>query len=128
VVADTVRAGYNLTVNQGAAVKSASAPADSRLAAVWPSSKDAVEWARDVLGDVIVRTCADCPPAGIPGTGLLPGAEKTREEIEENLTGLVEETQAPTQENLEQVSAPGMGAMAFSYPRPTQIRRDALSH
>jgi len=76
---------------------------------VWPSSKDAVEWARDVLGDVIVRTCEDCPPAGIPGTGLLPGAERTREAIEESLTALVEETQAPTQENLEQVSAPGMG-------------------
>jgi integrating conjugative element protein (TIGR03755 family) len=109
VVADTVRAGYNVTVNQGADAKTSKAPDDSRLAAVWPSSKEAIEWARDTLGDVIVRTCEDCPPSGIPGTGLLPGLEKTREEVDKKLTELVDETQQPTQENLEQVSAPGMG-------------------
>jgi integrating conjugative element protein (TIGR03755 family) len=109
VVADTVRAGYNLTVNQAAEAKGASAPEESRIAAVWPTSEEAVEWARDTLGDVIVRTCEDCPPSGIPGTGLLPGVEQAQEEIDKNLTELVDETQEPTQENLERVSAPGMG-------------------
>jgi integrating conjugative element protein (TIGR03755 family) len=109
VVADTVRAGYNVTANNSADADSSSAPEGSRLGAVWPGSQDAIDWAQDVLGDVIVRTCEDCEPSGTPGIGLLPGVEKAQEEIAERLTDLVDGSQEPTRENLEEVSAPGLG-------------------
>jgi len=109
IVGDTVRAGYNVTVNRSADAIGTRAPQGSRLAAVWASEQEAVDWARDVLGDVSVRTCEGCEPSGTPGIGLLPGVEQAQSQIAADLAELVDGGQEPTRENLAAVSAAGLG-------------------
>jgi integrating conjugative element protein (TIGR03755 family) len=111
VVGDTVKAGYNVTLNRhpnadGSATGEA---AETHLAQTWADPEVARAWAVKVLGDLIVRTCEDCEPSGIPGTGALPEHDRTRLAMEEQLIKLVDGTLPPTLDNLEPVSAPGTG-------------------
>ena len=61
-----------------------------------------------VLGDTLIRTCEECEPAGIPGSGILPEHDATRIAVQEGLQALVEDATVPTPANLETVSAPGI--------------------
>ena len=110
IVADTVKAGYNVTLNRSADAEGIStSAADNLLVQTWPDVDQAQEWAVKVLGDLIVQTCEGCEPAGVPGTGVLPEHDETRIQAEEHLLELVDGSLPPTLGNLESLSAPGTG-------------------
>lgn len=104
---DIVEAGYNIQLNRPVDA-SGPAPESSRLAEVWPSSTDARDWVVAVVGENIVTTCDGCPKDSIPGTGLLPELHRESSTVSENLEALVAGTLAPTLENLELITAPGV--------------------
>ena len=104
---DVVEAGYNIQLNRPLGT-SGTAPADTRLAEIWPSPADARDWAIDVVGDNIVTTCDTCPKASMPGTGLLPKLFQESGVVTVELQGLVSGTTPPTLQNLATIAAPGV--------------------
>jgi integrating conjugative element protein (TIGR03755 family) len=62
----------------------------------------------DVVGEAIVTTCDGCAKDSAPGTGLLPKKLAEQTSIAADLRDLVSGTTAPTLENLEVVTAPGV--------------------
>lgn len=111
VVGDTVKAGYNVTLNRSPTLDDSASgdAADTHLAQTWSSPEAAKAWAVKVLGDLIVRTCEDCEPAGVPGTGALPEHDQRRIEAEAQLRPLVDGSLPPTLDHLESLAAPGTG-------------------
>ena len=112
VVYDTVRAGYNVTMNREPNAEGAPSVPDPppRLFELWETPEQAAQWAVEVLGDHIIRTCRDpaCVPSTEPGTGLPPKYEGEKEVIGPLLIDLVAGTTPPTLENLREVSAPSL--------------------
>ncbi|MEX0926137.1 MAG: integrating conjugative element protein [Dehalococcoidia bacterium] len=111
VIQDTVQAGYNTTFNRSA---NNAAPLNGNLATTplgrtWPNPTQAREYARDVLGETIARTCNDCERESTPGTGLLPQQEHEFDTVITDLTEFVDGVQPLTQSNLATVSAPSVG-------------------
>jgi integrating conjugative element protein (TIGR03755 family) len=109
VIGDTAKAGYNLTLNRPPTA-TASVPAGPKaphLAQVWESPKEASKWIVKVVGERVVTTCDGCNKTTVPGHGLLPMYQDERELVRPVMADLVNETTAPTLENLEPVSAPG---------------------
>jgi len=111
VVGDTVKAGYNVTLNRNPNADGSPSgdAADTPLAKTWADPEAARAWAVKVLGELRVRTCEDCAPSGIPGAGALPEHDQTRIALEEHLRKLVDGTLPPTLDQLEPVSASGTG-------------------
>lgn len=123
VVGDTVRAGYNVTLNRAPQATGApTLPEGERphLVEVWASPEEARDWAVSVLGEIIVTTCAGCPKESIPGGGLLPMIDRTSERIAKTLADLVAEALPINLDNLEKVSAPGV---AMTLPAIEALRR-----
>ena len=110
IIGDTIRAGYNITLNRPA---TSTAPVsggetETPLAAAWASPAEAWDWAVTVLGDITVRTCDGCEPSGTPGAGLLPEHERLTGTVTTSLADLVDGSTPPTLDNLAPVSAPGI--------------------
>lgn len=110
VIYDTIRAGYNVTVNRAptdAGPPPASDPTP-RVVDLWASPEAAGEWAVEVLGEDVIVTCRGCTPAVTPGHGLPPRYAEEKVALESDLTALVSGTVSPTLENLQAVSAPNV--------------------
>jgi integrating conjugative element protein (TIGR03755 family) len=78
------------------------------LQQLWESPLEARTWVTDVVGEAIVTTCDGCAKDSVPGTGLLPKKLAEQTTITADLRDLVSGTTAPTLENLEVVTAPGV--------------------
>lgn len=108
-VRNTTVAGYNVTQNRPPSSSETLPAAGSRLADTWETPADAAQWAVDVLGDEIIRTCQSCTRSTRPGTGLLPKYNEAREALIPGLVDLVSGATPLTFENLDALAAPGIG-------------------
>jgi len=106
---DIVEAGYRINLNQ-TANSSAEAPinAGARLLSIFPTPADARNWVVSVIGDTLVTTCDGCLKDAVPGTGLLPQKQAEQEELTVVFQDLMSGAAAPTRDNLDTVSAPGV--------------------
>ncbi len=91
--ADVVLSGYNLTLNRKAnnikkpvIKKGVVTP---RLVEIFPTPKEASDFAVSVVGDVHIRTHNNHTNKTIPGHGLLPHIEKENTKIEKALSELI---------------------------------------
>lgn len=116
IVEDTTKAGWTsmhgLSPAAGASAIAAAAAAGggSHLASVWPTPTAAATWAKEVLGEVAIRTCDGCERASTsPGVGLLNDQDAGATQVATDLTKLVDGTLSITASNLEKVEAPGIG-------------------
>jgi len=106
--ADTIKAGYNLTLNRKAeetkkpVYKKGTEP---RLVEVFNSPAEASQFAVDVVGDVDIRTYANSKQTTTPGHGLLVKVEEENKAIEKNLSDLVSKKTKPTISHLNEVSS-----------------------
>lgn len=109
-VGDTVRAGFNITLDRPATAGTPVGQGDDQplLAQTWGSPSEAEEWTTRVVGDTHVRTCNGCESETTPGVGLLPIQEETNEEVQQDLQALVAGDSRMTASNLDDVSAPGV--------------------
>lgn len=106
---DIVEAGYRVNLNEPAS--SANPPAaipEARLQQLWETPEEARTWVTDVVGEAIVTTCDGCAKDSVPGTGLLPKKLAEQTDVTTELSDLVTGATAPTLENLETVTAPGV--------------------
>lgn len=111
IVADTVRAGYNMLLGRRTDNSSTGDP-ESRLGRTWRSPAEAVAWISEVVGESGLQTSRDAQPSGRAGRGLLPVVEGESETVAERLAALVEEGGAPTPAELAAVAAPGVPVTA----------------
>ena len=78
VVSDVVKAGYN--IEQGHDPTSGDpGQSNTRVAQVWQTPADAVDYARAVLGDVKIETKNNADRLALPGHGLGPKIEQDRQ-------------------------------------------------
>jgi integrating conjugative element protein (TIGR03755 family) len=115
-IKDITGAGWNTTLGRLPGdntlyIPPATGP-EVRLATLFPSPGAAANYAVDVLGDTVIRTCPGCPKRGIPGNGLNVKYAAHRQAIATNLVALVGGTGVPTNAALQQVSAPGVAVSA----------------
>ena len=106
---DIVEAGYRVNLNEpaGPANPPAAIP-EARLQQLWETPEEARTWVTDVVGEAIVTTCDGCAKDSVPGTGLLPKKLAEQTDVTTELRDLVTGATAPTLENLETVTAPGV--------------------
>ena len=106
---DIVEAGYNINMNRpieaSGPIPAASA---TRLSEIWSEPSAARDWVVDVVGENIVTTCDSCRKDSVPGTGLLPKLFQEGKAVTVDLQGLVNGATAPTLDNLELITAPGV--------------------
>jgi len=109
VIADTAKAGYNITMNRAphASGSVAVTPA-SPITKIWSSPAAASAWIVKVTGDKVVRTCEGCARESTPGAGLAPEHNTIRTAVGTDLQGLVSGATPLTLSNLDQVSGPGV--------------------
>jgi len=109
-VSDVVRAGYNVTLGRS---PNAGTPAaeSTPISRTWASPQEAEEWSERVLGDKHIHTCnsAGCETETTPGMGLLPVIQDRNQDTAEELAELVWGNTSLTSDNLQAVSAPGIG-------------------
>lgn len=107
IVGDTIRSGYNLQLNR-APTNTTSMIGECRdapLCQVFDSPSGQAQWAIQVLGERKVRTCKDCTPMeNQSGMGLASALEQQKNDIETKLSILVASGEAPSQEQLAEVS------------------------
>lgn len=103
-VGDVVGAGYN-HLNPGST--------DPRIEKLWSHRDDAVDWVTSVVGEKEVKVCKSCSPKLKTqiGQGLRTKIKEEREEIAPELGTLVGMSSQPTKDELDEISAPGMGIM-----------------
>lgn len=114
IVSDVVKAGYNIEQGHDPAGSDAG-QADTRVAQVWKTPAEAVDYAKAVLGDVKIETKDNADRLAMPGHGLGPQIEQDRQDGVAALAKLVDGSTAPTADDLAKVSAPG-----------TQLNRDVI--
>ncbi|MCH9006195.1 MAG: integrating conjugative element protein [Proteobacteria bacterium] len=106
---DIVEAGYNINMNRPI---TASGPipvaSATRLSEIWSEPAEARDWVVSVVGENIVTTCDTCRKDSVPGTGLLPKLFQEGSAVTVELQGLVNGATAPTLDNLELITAPGV--------------------
>ncbi|MFB3078013.1 MAG: integrating conjugative element protein, partial [Lysobacterales bacterium] len=106
---DIVEAGYNINMNRPITTSTPIPAADAtRLSEIWPEPSAARGWVVDVVGENIVTTCDTCRKDSVPGTGLLPKLFQEGSAVTVDLQGLVNGATAPTLDNLELITAPGV--------------------
>ena len=88
---------------------------NTRVAQVWQTPADAVDYARAVLGDVKIETKNNADRLAMPGHGLGPKIEQDRQTGITALSSLVNGNTTPTPNELAKVSATG-----------TQLNRDVV--
>jgi len=114
IVTDVVKAGYNIEQGNDPASDNAG-QSDTRIAQIWKTPAEAVDYAKAVLGDVKIETKNNADRKAVPGHGLAPKIEKDRLDAQTALAKLVDGTDSPSPEALAKVSAPG-----------TQLNRDVV--
>ena len=114
VVSDVVKAGYNIEQGRDP-TSNDQGQSDTRVAQVWKSPAEAVDYARAVLGDVKVETKNNADREAQPGHGLGPKIEQDRQDGLVALSKLVNGNTTPSPDELAKVSAPG-----------TQLNRDVV--
>ena len=114
VVSDVVKAGYNIEQGHDP-TSNDQGQADTRVAQVWKTPAEAVDYARAVLGDVKIETKNNADREVQPGHGLGPKIEQDRQDGIAALSKLVNGNAAPSPDELAKVSAPG-----------TQLNRDVV--
>jgi len=114
IVTDVVKAGYNIEQGNDPASDNAG-QADTRIAQIWKTPAEAVDYAKAVLGDVKIETKNNADRKAVPGHGLAPKIEKDRQDAQAALAKLVDGTDSPSPDALAKVSAPG-----------TQLNRDVV--
>ena len=107
VLHDTVRAGYNVTVDEPPAQTAAPTIVGDppRIVQLWPDPIAAADWGQQVLGDKIVSTCQNCTPATVPGAGLLPRYEEEKAAVRPLFVDLITGATDPTPANRRDASA-----------------------
>ncbi len=112
---DTVLAGYNISLGRPVLTTS-SVPINAttpELARLWNDPDDVRDWVLDVLGDDEIVTCQGCSPGAQPGRGLIPLIADRQVTIETQLRQIVIGGGGggldPTRNNLNDISAPGIG-------------------
>lgn len=115
-VRDITAAGWNTTLGRPPGSNAPYAPPaagpEVRLATLFPTPTDAANYAVEVLGDAVIRTCDGCPKRGIPGNGLGVKYQAHRETIGTDLATLVAGAGVPANADLQKVSAPGVAVSA----------------
>jgi integrating conjugative element protein (TIGR03755 family) len=114
VVSDVVKAGYNIEQGRDPTGND-QGHSDTRVAQVWKSPAEAVDYARAVLGDVKIETKNNADREAQPGHGLGPKIEQDRQDGLAALSRLVNGNTTPSPDELARVSAPG-----------TQLNRDVV--
>lgn len=86
---------------------------ERRIEALWSHRDDAVDWVTSVVGEKEVRVCKHCSPKLKTkiGQGLRTKIKEERENIAPELGTLVGMSSQPTKDELDNISAPGMGIM-----------------
>ena len=79
VVSDVVKAGYNIEQGRDPASND-QGQSDTRVAQVWKTPAEAVDYARAVLGDVKIETKNNADREAQPGHGLGPKIEQDRQD------------------------------------------------
>lgn len=107
VVHDTVRAGYNITVDEPP--EQTTPPTvvgpPPRIVELWPGPIEAADWGQQVLGDKVVTTCQTCTPRTVPGAGLMPRYEEEKTTLRPLVVDLVSGASDPTPANRRAASA-----------------------
>lgn len=110
-ITDVVQVGYNIifdrvdTCSTGAVA--AAVGGGTPLWEYWASPVAASNWAKNVLGDIDIRTCDGCKKmSGTPGKGLMYRHDDMRNDIADDLTDLVTGAMLMSWQNLNRVSAP----------------------
>lgn len=115
-IKDITAAGWNTTLGRPPGSNAPYAPPavgpEVRLATLFPTPAAAADYAVDVLGDAVIRTCDGCPKRGIPGNGLGVKYQAHRETVATDLAALVASASVPANADLQQVSAPGVAVSA----------------
>ncbi|MES1934748.1 hypothetical protein [Salinisphaera hydrothermalis] len=76
------------------------------MCTVWGSPQEASQWITDVIGEKQIQTCSGCEKVqSKSGTGLMRALEDQQNEIQKNLTAMVNGSQPITDANLRAVSA-----------------------
>jgi integrating conjugative element protein (TIGR03755 family) len=85
------------------------------IGTVFSSAEEAKTWTTAVVGERIVRTCTTCTKVEVRvGQGLRLQHVEEKTVVIENLNKLVYSDKTPTDEQLTQLSAPGMGLQVTS--------------
>jgi len=109
IIADTAKAGFNITMNrQPHAAGAVAVVPVSPITQIWNSPAAASDWIVKVTGDKVVRTCEGCAREAKPGVGLAPEHNAARTAIRADLQNLVTGATPLTLANLDQVSGPGV--------------------
>ena len=110
-ISDVVIAGYNIMFGRNnvcsTATISAAVGVGMPLWEYWTGPLQASTWAKDVLGDIEIRTCSSCTKmASSPGKGLTYKQTAETNLLATRLENLVNEKTQLTFQNLNLVSAP----------------------
>ena len=117
-IRDITGAGWNTTLGRLPADNTPYTPpssgAEVRLATLFPTPQAAAQYAVEVLGDVVLRTCTSCADKkrGIPGNGLNLKYDDHRQSVAGDLATLIAGTGVPTHTDLQAVAAPGVAISA----------------
>jgi integrating conjugative element protein (TIGR03755 family) len=127
VVSDVSKAGYNMVIDRSpTATSHPGGTSGGRLAEVFNNPSTMSEFAVDILGDKIIRTCRDCQKVqSKAGKGLMPILDEETDTIRTELNTLVGSSGNPTYAQLDNVSAPGIRVtpgilLALREEEPTQ--------
>ena len=108
-IGDSVEAGYEHLAPSSPA---AGQPADQRVTRLWRTSDVASEWVTSVVGEQQVRLCANCEKLKTRvGQGLRLQVKDEKLDVDQDLTPLLQTADAPSVEDLDAISAPGMGIL-----------------
>ena len=114
VISDVTRSGFNLALGRDVTDTTPIEVTENspELVQIWNEPQQAEEWAREVLGEIHIRTCQGCQKGSMPGKGLIPGIHEETSNIKSDLRQLlIGEANgglAPTRRNLDRVAAPGV--------------------
>jgi integrating conjugative element protein (TIGR03755 family) len=121
VIADTVKAGYNVLLNRDLQSNDEAPKTgfSAELARYFPTPQSAIDWTTDVIGDHIITTCNDdsCKKnqGSLIGHGLLPyvtscnqDKENCVDTLRDHLGKLVMGSETINKDNLDRVSADGI--------------------
>jgi len=115
-IGDSVAAGFDHLTNGGrdggGDSDDGEYPVDQRVTRIWSTPDAASEWVTSVVGEEEVRVCNNCENLQTrvgQGLRLQVNTEKTK--VDEDLAPLLRTHDTPTIDELDAISAPGMGLM-----------------
>lgn len=108
VVADIVKAGYNLLNNRPATETSSvdkASCSNGLVCGYWQSPAEAAQFANRVLGEQEIQTCQGCRGNSTPGVGLTPLIQETYDQKLQALQDLLKPGSQITSEKLREASS-----------------------